>query len=214
MKLFLDGKKASFPKGRDWANFEEFCDLCAASILPEKRVLQAVRMDGKEVDCNAPPLKSDFSDAGRVDLDSCSIEDLALSALQQQQEIASALAEEALELSSDCLIKLPREVLEPWRSILESLKPLVGFIPRFIWVEAQAGLPQPEFSEEILTARIKEIQDIVDAARRSLEALDIVLFSDTLELRMVPWLNAHKKILERLYQLLQTCDQSSTAAKR
>jgi len=200
MDLYLDGNLLQLPKSSIWSSFEEFCRVCSTHLQPQGRAIQIVRMDGSEVDCTTPPSAKAFLAARRVEVTSCILEELIHAVLQQQKEAAHTLIEKVMELSTDCLIELPQEVFNDWRDVLESLKPLVGFIPKFLLVHALANPPPPEISEAHLSKHIQEIKEMVEASRQAMEVQDIVLFSDTLELRIVPWLKEHQNVCQKLME--------------
>ncbi|MBI4026700.1 MAG: hypothetical protein HY360_17080 [Verrucomicrobia bacterium] len=204
MNLFIDDKPATPPDSLDGAGFEAFCQFCGDHLLTGGRAIQSVRMDGKDVDCVNPPSDLAFSAAERVEVTTCPVEELVLVVLRHQAESACALGDEAMELSTDCLIELPQDVLKDWRSVLESLKPLLQFTPKLLMIQAMTGVEDEKFSEANLTARILDIQNAVDTARQSLESLDVVVFSDTLELKIVPWLKEHGAFAEKLLQTIQS----------
>jgi hypothetical protein len=110
--------------------------------------------------------------------------------------------EKISQLSTDCLIEQLRDTFNIWKAVLEEIKSLVGFVPKFIAIQPLATSPFEEVSEEYLMKQIVGIQETVDASRKALEAQDVVLFSDTLELKIVPWLKEHERLSQKLIDVL------------
>lgn len=201
MDLYLDGQPLALTENPDFKSFEELCTTCSTRLKSSGRAIRTVRMDGVEVDCNNPPSIYELMSAERVEIGSCLLAELVHVALRYQQETAQSLADKIMELSTDCLIELPQETFEKWRSALESLKSLIGFIPHFYVIQSSAGVAVDEALETTLTNRIHTIQNAVDEARCALDAQDIVQFSDILELRMVPWLREHVTMGQQIAQI-------------
>jgi hypothetical protein len=201
MNIILDDKPISV-HSKDWNSFEQFCHSCSDQI-PTGRVIKGVSLDGVEVDCANPPKPNEFLNARTAVITSCLLEDLLQNVLQYQSETANNLSKEVMQLSTDCLIDLPRQTFEKWQGALDSLKSLIKFIPHFLTLQ---GLNDPTFeeiSELELTERIQSIQESVDVARRGFESQDIVLFSDTLEMQIVPWLKEHAKYADKYLNSLK-----------
>jgi hypothetical protein len=211
MNLLIDGNPSSLPGFQNGLGFEAFCQACGEQMSAEGRAIQSVRVNEVEVDCANPPSDLNFSTASSVEVVSCPVEELVVVVLRHQMETARSLADEAMELSTDCLIELPQNVFKDWQSVLESLKALLHFTPKLLMIQAMIGVEDERFSEANLTARIQDIQNAVDTGRQSLESLDVVVFSDTLELKMVPWLKEHAALAEKLLQDLQSRMETAAA---
>lgn len=117
------------------------------------------------------------------------------SILMAQISRADALSISVRDLSVDCLIELPSEFFPTWKNILETLKSMVGIIPLFYIMDDEK---KRIITEDYLMEKIASIEEIVDSARKSLEAQDIVQFSDVLELQMIPWITKFSEIPKKL----------------
>lgn len=203
MNLYLDGKPLELPESLDCENFEDFCQICSKRLHIEDRAIHSIHLDGKEVDCTTLPSDHSFLNAQKIEIMSCLLKDLVLTVLQAQEKSAQDLAGKVMELSTNCLIESPRETFDCWKNILEILKSLVGFIPKFLAIQPLLSDAEIELTETDLTNRIQEIQEFVDTCRKALDSQDIVQFSDVLELRIVPWLKSHADLSQKLSETTQ-----------
>jgi hypothetical protein len=201
MNIILDDKPFVL-EPKDWQSFEEFCNSCAEKLMPQGRVIRAVSVDGNEVNCSTPPSTSALRGAQKIVITTCVFEELIHTALKYQHDLAQNTAKEVLQLSTDCLIDLPEQTCERWSSVLNSFKSMISFIPQFPNFTPLTNPTIPEASEESLTHQIHLVQEAVDVSRKALEAQDIVLFSDTLELRFIPWVKDHEKIAKKFLDAL------------
>lgn len=203
MNLILDGKPITIPESTEWTSFAALCKGCSDHLSAQDRAIQNIRLDGQEVDHSSPPTDETFLESKKIEITSCLLNDLIQSALQQQYEITNQLHEDFLNFSSDCLLHLPHEGFEKWKNLLQPLKLLVSFIPSILSLNHLFKPSLEEISEETLLARIEQIQETVDGARKAMETQDIVLFSDTLELKIVPWLATYKELISHLIAALK-----------
>ncbi len=203
--IFIDGKPLAISQPAALDSFEEFCRHCSASLHHDGRAIRAVHVDGVEVNCATPPPLYQLRQARRIEVSSCLLEELLQAALDQQTTSARNLAREVAVLSTDCLVQMPQETFEKWRNVLESLKSIIGFIPKFFQMAPLSPSLATSLDEEVLTNSIQEIKDAVDTSRRALETQDIVQFSDTLELRILPWLKKHEGLSQMLGESVVAC---------
>jgi hypothetical protein len=196
--LYLDGKLLEPSQTMTWKTFEDLCTFYEDHLNSDGRAIRAVKLDGIEVNYKIPPTVSALQQVKRVEVDSWLMEELVQAALSHQITVSNQAVEQVLALSTDCLIETPQETFNDWKEILETLKELVGFTPRFFSVLPLAQVQIPEINEETLTRHIHEIQEAVDMSRRALESQDIVMFSDTLELRIVQWLRGNIRFAQKL----------------
>jgi hypothetical protein len=196
--LYLDGKLLEPSQAMTWKTFEDLCTFYEDHLNSDGRAIRAVKLDGIEVNYKIPPTVSALQQVKRVEVDSWLMEELVQAALSHQITVSNQAVERVLALSTDCLIETPQETFNDWKEILETLKELVGFTPRFFSVLPLAQVQIPEINEETLTRHIHEIQEAVDMSRRALESQDIVMFSDTLELRIVQWLRGNIRFAQKL----------------
>jgi hypothetical protein len=196
--LYLDGKLLEPSQAMTWKTFEDLCTFYEDHLNSDGRAIRAVKLDGIEVNYKITPTVSALQQVKRVEVDSWLMEELVQAALSHQITVSNQAVERVLALSTDCLIETPQETFNDWKEILETLKELVGFTPRFFSVLPLAQVQIPEINEETLTRHIHEIQEAVDMSRRALESQDIVMFSDTLELRIVQWLRGNIRFAQKL----------------
>ncbi|MDD2710028.1 MAG: hypothetical protein PHV34_18760 [Verrucomicrobiae bacterium] len=198
MELYLDGNPLTLADSCDWTCFKAFCAACSAHLEPSGRVIHSISLDGKEVDCANPPTVNEILTSQKVEINSCLLKELVERSLHQQYDAATSLAAKFQDLSTDCLIDLPTEIFAKWKSGLETLKSLIGFIPHFVSLEALFNVSLPEFQESVLAKRIEDVQNAVDEARKALDNQDVVQFSDVLELKLSVWTKEHAALAEKL----------------
>lgn len=198
MNIYLDQKPFNFDGSSRCETFEELCRQISDHLSAEGKGIGSVRVDGVEVDCSAPPSGEALHESAKIEVTTCQIQAIVANALQEHVDLAERLAGEFLEFSTDTLLMQPQENFDKWRSLLESLKPLIGFIPKFMLLQPLSQVESPELSEARLLTFIEEIHGHVEAARRALETSDIVEFSDILELRLAPWLKQFVSLSQTL----------------
>jgi hypothetical protein len=209
MNILVDDKPLVL-ESHNWQSFEEFCSTCSKQLMPEGRVIRAVSVDGEEVNCNVPPSENNLRSAKEIAIRTCLFEELVQLALEYQTTLSKNGAKEVLQLSTDCLIDLPKQTFDRWNAVLDSLKSLVRFVPQFLAFEYLID-PQSlnsDTTEAMLTERITRLQQAVEVSRKALEAQDIVLFSDTLELQFLPWLKEHEAMSAKYLGAYQNAHSS------
>jgi len=200
--LYLDGKPFQVTETSTWKTFEDICSFYSDHLNPEGRAILRVTMDGIEVDCSTPPSHGHLQAVKKIEVESCLFEDLIKITLDDQIKTTQSLSATILELSTDCLIQTPLDTFENWKKALETLKALVGFVPKFFSLQPFANPIPDEVNEENLTKHIHNIQEAVEISRKAWEIQDVVLFSDTLELNIVGWLKTHEAIAQKLRQAI------------
>jgi hypothetical protein len=198
LDIYLDGKPFELPATSVWQNFEEFCRICATHMENQGLAIRHIYVDGVEIDCSRPPESSALQTARKIEVTTCLLEDLLSLALTHQLDTTRSLIRQLTDLSTDCLIQLPQESFDKWKAALESLKGVVSFIPRIFVIQPLLEAPDETLSEQNLLAKIRQIQTHVDTSRRALEVQDIVQFSDTLELQIIPWAKDQEQAILKL----------------
>jgi hypothetical protein len=209
MNILVDDKPLVL-ESQSWQSFEEFCSTCSKQLMPEGRVIRAVSVDGEEVNCNVPPSENNLRSAKEIAIRTCLFEELVHLALEYQTTLSKNGAKEVLQLSTDCLIDLPKQTFDRWNAVLDSLKSLVRFVPQFLAFEylIDPKSLNSDTTEAMLTERITRLQQAVEVSRKALEAQDIVLFSDTLELQFLPWLKEHEAMSAKYLAAYQNAHSS------
>jgi hypothetical protein len=198
--LYLDGKPFESSEATPWTTFEEICISYTNHLHNQGRAILSVKLDGIEIDCSTPPTQSSLFAAKKIEVESCLFEELIQHTLKYHVKLSEGLSQTMLELSTDCLIQTPQETFAQWKDALETLKSLVGFIPKFFSLQPFATPAPDEVTEEYLTKHIHNIQDTVEVCRKAWDVQDVVLFSDTVELRIGTWLKSHINIADKLLQ--------------
>ena len=112
--------------------------------------------------------------------------------------------QEALRLESECeslvtqaLVGEPKEIAARWQSICEEIKAQVGFLPRL------SGLLTDAQVNHLVDRQLKDLSKVMHALHAAFNAGDTLEISDSIELRLLPWLRQLRSFMENCLQLVK-----------
>jgi hypothetical protein len=179
------------------ANFSEFCEKIMGILLARNLSIGTCEIDGKMV--------KDLAEADQLFSD-CKVCKIASVPLAVAMETAlAAKCQDARRLEQDCqdmvtqvLLGEPTEIANRWHSICDEIKAQVGFLPRLTGL-----LTQPQVTQ-LVDRELKELGRVMHALHAAFNNADTLEISDSIELRLLPWLRQQRAFLENCLQLVKT----------
>jgi hypothetical protein len=196
MKILIDNspleQKISLPK-----TFPEFCEAMMGILLKKNLSIGSCEFDGTVV--NTLEEAHDLFSRSET----CKIASIPLSvameaALEQKCRDAHQLETECELLVTDALLAEPKEIATRWQDICEEIKAQVGFLPRL------TGLLTDAQVNHLVDRQLKELGKVMHALHAAFNAGDTLEISDSIELRLLPWLRQLRSFMENCLQLVKT----------
>ena len=196
MKILIDNNplepKIAVPK-----SFPEFCEKMMEILLKKNLSIGSCEFDGTVVNT----LEEAHDLFSRCEI--CRIASIPLavameSALGQKCRDAQKLEIECESLVTDALLAEPSEIATRWQTICEEIKAQVGFLPRL------SGLLTDEQVNHLVDRQLKELGKVMHALHAAFNAGDTLEISDSIELRLLPWLRQLRSFMENCLQLVKT----------
>lgn len=178
-------------------NFSEFCEKIMGILLARNLSIGSCEIDGKMV--------KDIAEADQL-FSNCKVCKIASIPLAVAMETAlAAKCQDARRLEQDCqdmvtqvLLGEPIEIAGRWHSICDEIKAQVGFLPRL------TGLLTQEQVTQLVDRELKELGRVMHALHAAFNKADTLEISDSIELRLLPWLRQQRSFLENCLQLIKT----------
>lgn len=196
MKILIDNNplEQKIPESK---NFPEFCQKIMEILLARNLSIGSCEFDGTVVST----LEEAHDLFSRCEI--CNIASIPLSvalesALQQKCLDARRLESECEDLVTQALLAEPAEIVVRWQSICEEIKAQVGFLPRL------AGLLTPSQVNQLVDRQLKDLGKVMHALHSAFNNADTLEISDSLELRLLPWLRQLRAFMENCLQLVKT----------
>jgi hypothetical protein len=196
MKIMIDDSPmpGTLPQFR---TFSEFCEKIMGILLARNLSIGTCELDGTIV--------SNLEEADRLfsNCEVCRIASVPLavaleSALAGKCQDAARVEQECQNLVTQVLLGEPREIAASWHSICEEIKAQVGFLPRLSGVLTDAQVNQ------LVDRELKELAKVMNALHAAFNKGDTLEISDSIELRLLPWLQQLRAFLENCLQLVKT----------
>ncbi|HEY8966186.1 MAG TPA: hypothetical protein VIM58_07075 [Candidatus Methylacidiphilales bacterium] len=203
MTLTIDSETVDFPPKPGEA-FAEYYERIADHLLDKHRCIGTCRIDGKEV----PTLDEGaalFAGASTIEIDSVSVR-VALQANIALQCNAMRKIEDACEtLVTDALLAEPKQVANSWQDLCQEIKGVLDFIPRL------GVLLSDEQVDSLVDGRLKELNGIMTEISGFLGKGDVVGFSDTLEMKLLPWVAGLREFFQAQLAVVESFGREETA---
>ena len=91
----------------------------------------------------------------------------------------------------------PREIANRWHSICDEIKAQVGFLPRL------SGLLTDAQVNHLVDTQLKDLSKVMHALHAAFNNGDTLEISDSIELRLLPWLRQLRAFMENCLQLVK-----------
>ena len=196
MKIMIDNDPLTdnLPVSR---SFPEFCQQIMGILLTRNLSIGTCELDGKVV--------KTLDEADRLfsSCEVCNISSIPLtvaleSALAGKCQDIRRLEQECGDLVTQVLLGEPTEIAARWRSICDEIKAHVGFLPRLSSILTEAQVNQ------LVDRELKELSKVMHALHTSFNNGDTLEISDSIELRLLPWLRQLRAFMENCLQLVKT----------
>jgi hypothetical protein len=195
MKILIDNnlleEKILLPK-----NFPEFCEQIMDILLARNLSIGSCEFDGTVV--------SSLEEAHDLfeRCQTCKIASIPLSvaleaALSHKVGDARRLEVECEGLVTQSLLGEPTEIAIRWQSICEEIKAQIGFLPRLsaLLTDTQVNL--------LIDRQLKDLGKVMHALHAAFNNADTLEISDSIELRLLPWLRQLRALMENCLQLVK-----------
>ena len=195
MKILIDNspleQKIPVP-----GSFPEFCEQMMEILLARNLSIGSCEFDGKVV--------SNLEEAHELfaQCEICKIASIPLAvalegALSQKCADARRLEAECEGLVTQALLGEPREIAHRWQVICEEIKVQIGFLPRLsgLLTDAQVRL--------LVDRQFKDLSKVMHALHAAFNNGDTLEISDSIELRLLPWLRQLRALMENCLQLVK-----------
>jgi hypothetical protein len=178
-------------------NFSEFCEKIMGILLARNLSIGSCEIDGRVV--------KDLAEADQLftDCKVCKIASIPLAvametALASKCRDARRLEQDCQDMVTQVLLGEPTEIATRWHSICDEIKAQVGFLPRLSGLLTQAQVAQ------LVDRELKELGRVMHALHAAFNNADTLEISDSIELRLLPWLRQQRAFLENCLQLIKT----------
>jgi hypothetical protein len=188
MKILIDNrpleKEFVLPK-----SFTEFCEQMMGVLLARNLSIGSCEFDGTIVQ----NLEEAHDLYARSEI--CRISSIPLAvalevALGQKINDARKLESECEQLVTQCLLAEPAEIATRWHAICEEIKAQIGFLPRLSGLLTEAQVNQ------LVDRQLQDLGKVMHGLHAAFNAADTLEISDSLELRLLPWLRQLRGFME------------------
>jgi|ERR1700683_3069980 len=195
MKILIDNNPLEQPLPVV-QTFPEFCELIMGILLTRNLSIGSCEIDGTVV--STLEEAHDLYSRGEI----CKIASIPLAvaleaALGHKCKDALKLEAECETLVTQALLGEPTEIVSRWHSICEEIKSQVGFLPRL------SGLLTEAQVNHLVDRQLKDLAKVMHALHAAFNAGDTLEISDSIELRLLPWLRQLRAFMENCLQLVK-----------
>jgi hypothetical protein len=177
-------------------SFPEFCEQIMNILLTRNRSIGSCELDGT--------LVKNIEEADELFL-TCKVCKIASIPLAVALEAALAgkvsdgrrLEQECSDMVTQVLLGEPQEIATRWQKICEEIKEQVGFLPRLTGLLSEAQVTS------LVDRELKELGRVMHALHTAFNHGDTLEISDSIELRLLPWLRKLRGFLENCLQLVK-----------
>jgi hypothetical protein len=196
MKILIDNspleEKIAVPQ-----TFPEFCEKMMEILLTRNLSIGTCEFDGKVVN-NLEEAHDLFSRCEICKIASIPLAVALEAALSHKCSDARRLESECEGLVTQALLGEPTEIALRWQAICEEIKAQIGFLPRLSGLLTDAQVTQ------LVDRQLKDLGKVMHALHAAFNNADTLEISDSIELRLLPWLRQLRGLMENCLQLVKT----------
>jgi len=196
MKILIDNNPLE-EKLPDVQNFPEFCEQIMGILLSRNLSIGTCEFDGKVVS-NLEEAHDLFTRSEVCKIASIPLAVALEAALAYKCSEARRLEAECETLVTQALLAEPTEIASRWHTICEEIKSQVGFLPRL------SGLLTDAQVNQLVDRQLKDLGKVMHALHAAFNNADTLEISDSIELRLLPWLRQLRGLMENCLQLVKT----------
>ncbi len=195
MKILIDNNplEEQLPLSK---NFPEFCEHIMEILLARNLSIGTCEFDGRVVN-NLEEAHDLFTRSEVCRIASIPLAVALEAALAYKVQEAHRIELECEELVTQSLLAEPREIAARWHSICENIKAQVGFLPRL------SGLLTDAQVNHLVDRQLKDLGKVMHALHAAFNHGDTLEISDSIELRLLPWLRQLRAFMENCLQLVK-----------
>jgi len=196
MKILIDNN----PLETDFVlpkSFPEFCEQMMGVLLARNLSIGSCEFDGTVVN-NLDEAHALYSRSEICRISSIPLAVALEAALEQKVADAHRLEAECEGLVTQALLGEPAEIAACWHAICEEIKAQIGFLPRL------SGLLTDAQINNLVDRQLQELGKVMHALHAAFNAGDTLEISDSLELRLLPWLRQLRGFIENCLSLVKT----------
>jgi hypothetical protein len=196
MKILIDND----PLSEELAlppTFPEFCDQIMGMLLIRNLSIGSCEIDGTTVH-NVAEADQLFSTAKICKIASIPLAVALEATLVSRVADARRLEQECTDMVTQVLLGEPQEIATRWEKICDELKAQIGFLPRLTGLLTEAQV------NELVERELKELSRVMHALHTAFNKGDTLEISDSIELRLLPWLRQLRGLQENCLQLVKT----------
>ena len=179
------------------SSFSEFCEKIMGVLLTRNLSIGTCEIDGRMVS-NLAEADQLFSDCKVCKIASIPLAVALETALATKCQDAARLEKECQDMVTQVLLGEPVEIANRWRIICDEIKAQVGFLPRLSGLLTQAQVSQ------LVDRELKELGRVMHALHAAFNNADTLEISDSIELRLLPWMCQLRSFLDNCLQLVKT----------
>jgi hypothetical protein len=195
MKILIDNTplEESLPVVK---SFPEFCERIMEILLARNLSIGTCEFDGKIVN-NLEEAHDLFTSSEVCKIASIPLAVALEAALVHKVQEAHRIESACEELVTQALLAEPREIAARWHSICEDIKAQIGFLPRL------SGLLTDAQVNHLVDRQLKDLGKVMHALHAAFNHGDTLEISDSIELRLLPWLRQLRTFIENCLQLVK-----------
>jgi hypothetical protein len=178
-------------------NFPEFCEQIMGILLTRNRSIGSCELDGTLVR-NIEEADELFSTCKVCKIASIPLAVALEATLAAKVADGRRLERECSDMVTQVLLGEPQEIAARWQKICEEIKEQVGFLPRL------TGLLTETQVNNLVDRELKELGRVMHALHAAFNHGDTLEISDSIELRLLPWLRKLRGFLENCLQIVKT----------
>ena len=177
--------------------FPEFCEQIMGILLTRNRSIGTCELDGTTVH-NVAEADELFSTCKVCKIASIPLAVALEATLAHRVTELRRLEQECSDMVTQVLLGEPQEIATRWERICDEIKAQVGFLPRLIGLLTEAQV------NELVERELKDLSRVMHVLHAAFNKGDTLEISDSIELRLLPWLRQLRALLENCLQLVKT----------
>jgi hypothetical protein len=196
MKILIDNHPLE-EKIPETTNFPDFCGQIMGILLDRNLSIGSCEIDGTVVS-SLEEAHDLFSRCETCKIVSIPLAVAMETSLSQKCLDAKRLEEECEGLVTQALLGEPTEIVARWQAICEEIKAQIGFLPRL------SGLLTEGQVNHLVDRQLKDLGKVMHALHAAFNTADTLEISDSIELRLLPWLRQLRAFMENCLELIKT----------
>lgn len=195
MKILIDNNplEEKLPVSK---SFPEFCEHIMEILLARNLSIGSCEFDGTVVS-NLEEAHDLFNRSEICKIASIPLSVALEAALSHKCQEARRIESECENLVTQALLAEPREIAARWQTICEEIKAQVGFLPRL------SGLLTDTQVNHLVDRQLKELGKVMHVLHAAFNSGDTLEISDSIELRLLPWIKQLRSFMENCLQLVK-----------